>query len=347
VGTHLDLKLLLKRGALLTAANWQVVAIQFVAATTFQALLAVPIIGAAILVAVLLGGDLADLLQGSLRDIFTAIAGALTSQPIALMAFVAAFLVVLFAGSVLTFLVKGGTIDVILAADRAAGPIEREPVTWHRLRAAASFTLPRFTTGCARLFPRFLALGLILMAVYAASTAAYLAFVVYGYRLAGGRNVLLGWTLVAAAAAVLLVAWITLVNLLYLLAQIAMAVEGVGLADAALAVVRFVRAELRDLAGVFLVVLAAVVAATVTSALAWSGVGLIAFVPVVGIAVFPLQMVALLLRGLLFEYIGLTALGAYVTLYGRRAVGARPAAAHAGVPHDDDAFGAWGLRPRG
>jgi hypothetical protein len=38
----LDLKLLLKRGALLAAANWPTVAIQFLAETTFQVLLAVP-----------------------------------------------------------------------------------------------------------------------------------------------------------------------------------------------------------------------------------------------------------------------------------------------------------------
>ena len=30
---------------------------------------------------------------------------------------------------------------------------------------------------------------------------------------------------------------------------------------------------------------------------------------------FPLQLAALLLRGLVFEYLGLTALGAYLTLY--------------------------------
>ena len=78
----MNLKLLLKRGALLAAANWPTVAIQFVAETTFQVLLAVPIIGAAILVAVLLGADLAELLQGSLRDIFTTIAGTLTSEPV-------------------------------------------------------------------------------------------------------------------------------------------------------------------------------------------------------------------------------------------------------------------------
>ena len=85
-------------------------------------LLAVPIIGAAILVAVLLGGDLAELLQGSLRDIFTTIASALMSEPVALVAFIAAFAIVLLGGSVLMFLVKGGTVDVLLAAQRRGRP---------------------------------------------------------------------------------------------------------------------------------------------------------------------------------------------------------------------------------
>jgi hypothetical protein len=107
----------------------------------------------------------------------------------------------------------------------------------------------------------------------------------------------------------------TVINMLYLLLQIAMAVEGIGVADGFRATARFIRAEARELAGVFLVVVALVVAATLASALAWSGVGLIAFVPLVGLAVFPLQLAALLLRGLAFEYLGLTALGAYLTLY--------------------------------
>jgi hypothetical protein len=81
------------------------------------------------------------------------------------------------------------------------------------------------------------------------------------------------------------------------------------------AAARFIRAEARELTGVFLVVVALVVAATLASALAWSGVALIAFVPLVGLAVVPLQLVALLVRGLVFEYLGLTALGAYLTLY--------------------------------
>jgi hypothetical protein len=311
----LDLKHLLKRGALLAGANWQTVAIQFVAETTFQVLLAVPIVGAAVLVAVLLGGDLTELLQGSLRHIFTTIASTLMSEPFALVAFVTAFAVVLLGGSVLMFAVKGGTVEVLAAANADAGPIEQQPLTFDMLRHASRFTLTRFTAGCARLFRPYLTLGLGLMIVYAVSAGGYLVFVVYGYRAAEGRALIIGWTFVAALSAAVLVAWMTIVNMLYLLLQIAMAVEGIGVRDGCRATLRFIRSEFRELAGVFLVVVALVIAATLASALAWSGVGLVAFVPLVGLAVFPLQLAALVLRGLAFEYLGLTALGAYLTLY--------------------------------
>jgi hypothetical protein len=313
----MHLKDLLKRGALVSAANWPVVVLQFIAQTTFQVLLAVPIIGAAILVTVLLGTDLADILQGSLRDIFTAIASTLLSEPLALVAFVTAFTIVLLGGSVLMFAVKGGTLEVLLAAEAIAGPIEHDPITLERLKAASRFSLARFTAGCARLFRPFLSLGLILIAVYALSIAAYVAFVVYGYRAADGRALVIGWTLIAAMAAAALVGWITIINLLYLLTQIAIAVEGVGIAEAMRVVARFIRGEFRELAAVFVVVVGLVVAATFASALAWSGVGLIAFVPLVGLAVFPLQIAALLVRGIVFEYLGLVALGAYLSLYTR------------------------------
>ena len=144
-----DLKRLLKRGALLAAANWPVIAIQFVATATFQALLAVPVVGAAILVAVLLGADLTELLQGSFRDMFTAIAATLMSEPVALVAFVVAFAVVLVGGAVLMFLVKGGTVDVLVAAHRGADAIEharglydrRWPASSHAARASAASRL--------------------------------------------------------------------------------------------------------------------------------------------------------------------------------------------------------------
>lgn len=333
----MHLKHLLKRGGLLAAANWPVIAVQFAAQMTFQVLLAVPIVGAAILVAVLLGADLGHLLQGSMREMFTTIADALIAEPLALSAFITAFAMVLVGGSILMFLVKGGTVEVMLAADAAAGPIESEPLTLSAFREASSFSIARYVEGCTRLFKRYLVLGLALMVVYALSFSGYLAFIVYGYRLGGDRGFLIGWTLIAALSAIALVLWITAVNVTYLLLQIATAAENVGPVEAARHVARFIRADVRELSGVFLVVFAMVIAATLASALAWSGVGLIAFVPLVGLAVFPLQIAALLLRGLVFEYIGLTAMGAYVTLYRRYVAAARPV--NAGDRSDEPAAG--------
>jgi hypothetical protein len=329
----LELKLLLKRGALVAAANWQTVLVQFAAQTMLQVLLAVPILGAAVLVTILPGTDLGSLLQGSLREIAARISDALLAEPSALAAFITACGIVLVGGSVFTFLVKGGTVSVLVAAQAASRPIEREPITFDSLRSAGAFTLERFMAGCGRLFRPYLTLGLLLMVVYGLSAAGYLAFVIIGYRAAEGRALVVEWTLLAALAAVLLVLWITLVNLAYLLLQVAIAEGAHGVGQALRDVVRFVRANLRALGSVFLVVLAVVVAATFASALAWSGVALIAFIPLVGLVVFPLQLVAWLVRGLVFEYIGLTALGAYIALYSRHLEAChRQAVTHEGLP---------------
>src|SRR2546426_926009 len=83
--------------------------------------------------------------------------------------------VVLLGGSVLMFSVKGGTVTVLAVANADAGSIEIEPLTIDLLRHASRFTLQRFTGGCARLFRPYVSLGLLLMAVYALSIAAYVA----------------------------------------------------------------------------------------------------------------------------------------------------------------------------
>ena len=57
------------------------------------------------------------------------------------------------------------------------------------------------------------------------------------------------------------------------------------------------------------------VIATAASILATAGLGLIAFVPLVGLAVLPLQLAAWLVRGIVFEYLALAALGAYLSHY--------------------------------
>ena len=313
----MNLKLLLKRGALLAAANWPTVAIQFIAETTFQILVAIPILGAAVLLSVAVGADLSDLLQGGLRDIATRTAAALTAQPVALVSFGVSFSIALAAASILMFLVKGGVLDVLLAAHESAGAFETEPISIDTIEPAACFTLPRFIDGCTRLFRPYLGLGITLFLAYATTAGIYVAFVVYGYRAASGVIGVVGLTFVAAIAAVVLIVWITLVNFIYLLMQIAMAADGLDLSQGFRVVMAFVRVEFRELAQVFLVILGVEIGATLVSALAWSGLGLIAFVPLVGLAVWPLQIMALVVRGLAFAYIGLSAAGSYLTLYRR------------------------------
>jgi hypothetical protein len=263
------------------------------------------------------GTDLSVLLQGGLRDIATRIAATLTAEPIALASFGVAFSIALGGASVLMFLVKGGVLDVLLAAHEAAGAFETEPISIDTIEPAACFTLPRFIDGCTRLFPPYVRLGLTLFLAYAVTAGVYVAFVIYGYRAASGIIGVVGLAMVAAVAAVVLIVWITIVNFIYLLMQIAMAADRLGLGDALRAVIGLVRAEFAVLAQVFLVILGLEIGGTLVSALAWSGLGLIAFVPLVGLAVVPLQIAALVVRGLAFAYIGLSAAGSYLTLYRR------------------------------
>jgi len=76
-----------------------------------------------------------------------------------------------------------------------------------------------------------------------------------------------------------------------------------------------VRRRRRDVIAIFLVVLALVVFATGASLLATAALGLISFVPLLGLTVLPLQLIAWLFRALVFQYLGLASVGAYVHLY--------------------------------
>jgi hypothetical protein len=311
----MSLRLLLRRGALLAAANWPVVVAQFVAATAVKILLTIPVIGGVFLVVVLVGRNAMPLLGAGIREGLSEVATVLMARPFALAAFLMAFLIALAGGSIFMFLIKGGTVTVLVAGDRGAGVIEKGPWRLEGLRRASAFSPELFIRGCSHLFSRYLTLGLGLMVAYAISGALYLALVVGSYQSASGGALLLGWTMMAAVWSSAFVVWITIVNLIYLVAQVAIAVEDVGVRTAMKRVARFLRTDLRDVAGVFGVVLLMVVLTTIVSLLATAGLGLVGFVPIVGLAVFPLQAVAWVVRGVVFEYVGLTALGAYLRLY--------------------------------
>jgi hypothetical protein len=309
------LKIALKRGALVAAANWPLVVIQFVAESTLKVILGVPVVGGIFLVVLLMDADVEQVLGGDLRDIVAAVIGSLRANPAAMSAFALAFLVVLIGGSILTFVVKGGTVAVFAHGDASAGAIERPPLRLQMLRRANQTGIEPFLEGCRRLGRRYVRLGLFLLLIYGATGAAYFALLFGGYALAGNVGILLWWTVILAAASSTVIVWITLVNFLYLLTQIVMAVDDVGVRAAFRRVFSFLRSSLREVAGIFGVVLVLVLLATIASILATAGLSLIGFVPVVALAVMPLQIAAWLVRGFVFQYLALTALGAYLTQY--------------------------------
>jgi hypothetical protein len=243
------------------------------------------------------------------------IAEALLAHPIALGTFAFALMSVVLGGSALMFLIKGGALTTLVEADRVVGPSEGPPLRIAAFERAGQFSINLFLAGCAHLFRRYFRLGLLLLTVYALSGALYLALIVPGYRLTSNAGMVVLWTVVAFGLVTLLVAWITLVNLFYLLTQMVIAANDVSVRTAARHVIRFVRENALTLGSVFGVVLAFVILATIASVVATAALGLISFVPLVGLAVFPLQVVAWLVRGLVFQYLGFTAFASYLALY--------------------------------
>ena len=302
------LKSVLKRGALIAAVNWPVTLIQAIADTVFKVVVAVPIVGGVFLVALVLGTEPVALMSLEWREMAATTVAALLSHPVVLTAFLLALGVVGVGGSLLVFLVKAGTVAVLVESEREAGPIEEPPLHIETLARAARFSTDLFIASSGRLFPRYARLGLMLMAVYVASAATYFGLVM------ASRSAGESWGVTALFTAAF-VTWITMVNLLYLLTQIVIAADDCSVAAAPPRVIAFLRHERGMVIRAFLVILALVVGATGASFVAAALLSLIAFVPLVGLAVLPLQLMAWVVRALVFQYIGLTSLGTYVNLY--------------------------------
>ena len=194
------------------------VLVQFVADTLFKTLVAVPIVGGLVLVALVVGGNPFELLRlDDLTQTVSTMVGVLLAQPVALAAFVVSMGVILTGGSILMFAIKAGSVTVLLAGDRSAGTIEVPPLRMSALRDANQATLERFTAGMRTLFSRYLRLGIALTVAYALIGGAYIAF------LFGSTNSALDNPFAVTLASLSVLVAITLVNFIYLLLQIVIA----------------------------------------------------------------------------------------------------------------------------
>ena len=155
------LRTALKRGAFVAAANWPLVAVQFIAEGTLKLLLGragrrrhLPRRAAA-----RRRRRRVCCRRHSARS-SRRCSAALRANPVALVAFGAAFLLVLLGGSALTFIVKGGTVAILAEAEAQAGPIERPPLRLDGAEARQPRSqIEPFLDGCRRLWRRYVRLG--------------------------------------------------------------------------------------------------------------------------------------------------------------------------------------------
>jgi hypothetical protein len=329
VALRSKLKPILKRGCLVAAANWPVTLVQSTADSVFKLLIAVPLVGGVFLVALAVGAEPGSLFGLTWGEFLTTIVGSLLSHPMTLLMFLLSLGTMAVGASLFVFLVKGGTIGVLVAGDRAAGLIEEPPLQFERVARASKFSIELFVERAQALFPRYAKLGLALMVLYMVTGVVYLGVVVIS-RASGGS------LLVAALFTIGFVGWITILNVMYLLVQIIIAADDCGVRVAAGRTMAFVRHDRALLGGTFIVVLAMVIVATGASVMAAASLSVITFVPflgpLLGLAVLPLQLLAWMLREIVFQYIGLSSVVAYLKLYRDFSARSQPVAARMRAP---------------
>jgi hypothetical protein len=314
----LRLRVALRRGALITLANWPLVIAEFAADALMKASLGVPVVGGAIMVTALAGRDMGALLSNGLRDAAGGVIEALTDAPAALTAFIAAFAIVAIGAAALTFLVQAGSLAVFVAAERRApGELNAGSIRNDAMRQAKAATLEVFLGGVRAFGLRMVSLGALLLAAYALAAGIVGAVTLALYRVAEAAEWISAFPIVALAATGALVVLLTAINLVYVLTQLVIASDDCGVGAAVRRVRRFLVYDARQVAGIFGVMFALMVGGAVVSVIVTAALGLVAWVPVVGIIVFPLQAAAWLARGLVFQLAGLTTLVAYIAQYRR------------------------------
>ena len=159
----LPLRAALKHGALIAAANWPVVVVEFAIESLFKFALAVPVVGGALMVAVLVGDDVRTFFgRGRARGRRSRVGVLWAARRSRSRPSSAPSRSSRSAAALVMFVVKGGTLAVLVASERSAGDVEQQPVHLDALRRAYASRSARVIEA-ARAFGRraaWLALGL-------------------------------------------------------------------------------------------------------------------------------------------------------------------------------------------
>lgn len=311
------LRAALTRGALVTLSNWPVILVEFSIESLYKMALAVPVVGGAFMVAVLAGADVRSLFAEGVRSAAGLVISALMNSPVALTSFLMAVVLVATGGSIVMFLIKAGTLSVLVTGERRAADIERGPLRYESLVRTCAYDIPALLGGIRRFGRRAMTLSLWLSLSYAAIGLAYVEALGAAFRLAAQPAWGSVWPLLVVLATSVGALLVTVVNLIFDLVRIIITCDDCGLRVASSRLWSFLSEDTRQVVGILAVVGALLTLAAAASLLVAAGLALVAWVPVVGLVVVPLQAAAWLIRGLLFQYMALSALAAYQTQYRR------------------------------
>lgn len=304
----------LRRGFIVTAANWPVVLVDFAIESLYKLALMVPILGGAFMVAAVMGADIRELVADGLRETAGLVLSALSIAPAALTAFVAAVGVVAFGGCLVMFFVKTGTLAVLVDAERHAHASWDRSTSYVSWRAARRFDAERVITRMRHFGPRGVRLATGLAAVYLVGAAIYVTTLGFGVAMPGAVWQT-GWPLLVLAVTSATVVGVTLLHLVHDLLRIIVITDDCSVRAAIGRLRTFLINDARQVVGIFALTTAVL---TVAGSLALLGAGLltlIAWVPILGILAVPLQLAAWLIRGLVFQGLSLVAVASYQAQY--------------------------------
>ncbi len=313
----LSLRAALIRGALVALANWPIVLIEFAIESLYKLTLVVPVTGGALMVAVLAGGSVRTIFAEGVRVAAGIVLSALTSAPAALASFMLSLLIVAVGGSLLMFLLKAGTLAVLVAGERRAASFDAGAPIQAVLGRASAFELQTLVDGTRRFGRRIAALSLWLSAAYGVVGVMYALALAAAFRVSGDPRLSALWPLLVGVSTAAGLVALAVANVAFDLVRIIVVCDDCSLADAARRLSGFLVQDARQVVGIFAVVTILLAVAAAASLLVAAGLALVAWVPVVGLVIVPLQAAAWLIRGLMFEYMGLAALSAYQTQYRR------------------------------
>jgi hypothetical protein len=155
--------------------------------------------------------------------------------------------------------------------------------------------------------------------------------VTYGFPWAAASPFASAWLLlVVAVTSAGVVSWIA-ANLVFDLMRVVVVTDDCRVNDAARRVLRFLLADARQVLGIFGVMALLGGVTIVVSLVGTAGLSVVAWAPLVGIVVLPLQLAFWIVRGLFVQYAALATLSAYQTQY-RRFAAPKPASKPVAVP---------------